>query len=340
MKNERRHRLAQNSLAKFLEKAIHSAQGHSATITRLVLVFAIALLLLLLWRTFASKNKQGFYNDMKQLATFHMSELDEEQFDTTVQSYITKYPSGVNNATVSLLIGDIYFNRAFATLAEGNRDQAIARYETALEFYTIADKFQFKQQDSAESAVWGLAQTNAALAMLKGDNYLDAAKSSYERLCKTWPEGVHFELATEQLNWLNRRVMASFPEKYRQSDPDLFAPNLQVPDLTQPIGDLDTTITPGDFLGDFSGDLQSIDLQSLLDRLGTEVETEEFDPGLTLPDEPASQEVPANQGEPVYQEELASQEEPTHQEEPIALETQETHQDPEELQNSEADATP
>ena len=294
MKNERRHKLAQNSLAGFLEKTINSAQEHSATMTRLVLVLVIAVLLLLLWQTFASKNKRGFYNDMKQLAAFNTLELDEGQFDNTVKSYITKYPSGVNNATVSLLIGDIYFNRASATLAEGKRDQAIAHYETALEYYTTANKFQFKQQESAESAVWGLAQTNAALAALKeGGDYLVAAKSSYERLCKTWPDGVRYELATEQGNWLNRLVMAEFPEKYRQSDPALFAPNLNAPDLTQPTGDLDTTITPGDLQGN---------LQSLLDRLGTESETQEYDPVLILP-EPVNQEEPVSQETPQESEE-------------------------------------
>jgi len=270
MKNERRHKLAQNSLASFLEKTVNSAQEQSATITRLVLVLVIALLLLLLWRTFASKNKLGFYNDIKQLTAINMSELDEEQFNNTVKSYITKYPSGVNNATVSLLIGDIYFNRAFTTLTEGKRNQAMILYETALGYYTTADQFQFKLQDSAESAVWGLAQTHAALAILKEDNFLDAAKNSYERLCKTWPDGVHYELATERLNWLNRSVMTDFPEKYRQSDPILFAPNMQIPDTTQPIGGLDTTITPGELQGD------------LLDPAVTEGETQEqqYDAGL------------------------------------------------------------
>jgi len=247
MKNERRHKLAQNSLANFLEKTINSAQDHSATITRLVVVLLIAMFLLLAWQIFASKNKQGFYNDIKQLTAMSMSELDEEQFENTIKSSIVKYPSGVNNATVSLILGDIYFNRAYATLASGKRDQAIAHYEAALEYYTTADKFQFKQQESAESAVWGLAQTQDALATLKEGDFLDTAKSSYERLCKTWPDSVHYELATEQLNWLNRSVTAAFPSQYRQSDPVLFAPDLKIPDITEPFGNIDTTIAPGDF---------------------------------------------------------------------------------------------
>ena len=295
MKNERRHKLAQNSLAGFLEKTINSAQDHSATIMRLVLVLVIAVLLLLLWQTFASKNKKGFYNDVKQLAAFNMLELDEGQFDNTVKSYVTKYPTGVNNATVSLLIGDIYFNRASATLAEGKRDQAIAHYETALGYYTTADKFQFKQPDSAESAVWGLAQTNEALAALKEGDFLTAAKTYYERLCKTWTEGARFELATEQLISLNRPNIDTFLVKYRQSDPVLFAPNMQTPDVTEPTGNIDTTITPGDFQGDF---------QSLLDRLGTEGETPKFDPGLLL-QEPETQEKP--QEEPATSESEESQ---------------------------------
>jgi tetratricopeptide (TPR) repeat protein len=291
MKNERRQKLAKNDLVNILENTINSAKEHSAIITRLVLVLVIAILLLLLWRMFAAKNKQDFYNDLKQLTTFNMSGLDGEQFDNTIKSYVTKYPSGSNNATVSLLIGDIYLNRATVALAEGKRDEAITHYETALGYYTIADRFQFKQQDSAESAVWGLAQTNVALAALKEGDYMDAAKSAYERLCKTWPDGVRYELASEQLNWLNRLVMANFPEKYRQSDPVLFAPDLHIPDMTEPIGDFDTTITPGDF---------QIDLQSLLDRLATEGETQEFDAGLTLSEseEPETHETPQDSGEP------------------------------------------
>jgi len=281
MKNERRHKLAQNSLARFIEKTINSAKEQSATIMLFVMVLLLAVGLFLAWQFFASKNKQGFYNDMKQLAAFNMAELDKKQIDDHIKSYITKYPSGVNNATVSLLIGDVYFTRASATLAEGKREKAIDHFETALGYYTTADMFPFKQQDSAERAVWGLAQSNAALAVLKEGDYMNAAKVSYERLCKTWPDGVRYELATERLNWLTRPIMVDFPAKYRQSDPVLFAPDLKIPEMTEPSDNIDTTIIPGDF-------------QPPLDGMSTEGEMQEFDPALELPETPQDSKEPQN----------------------------------------------
>ena len=286
MKNEQRHKLGQNTLASMLENGVNNIKDHSTTIMRLVLVILIAVLIFLIWRNFDTRNKRDFSNDIKQLAAYDFSALDAEQFDSVINDYVKKYPSGANNATASILIGDIYFNQAADVLAKGERDKAIAAYETALQYYTTADKFQFKrnQQDLAESAVWGLAQTNAALAALKEGDYFAASKDSFEKLCKTWPDGIYYELAAPQLEWLNRSVMATFPEKYRQTDPMLFAPNIQTPETTSPVGDIDTTMTPGDI------DMQ---MQSFLENLGQagkDGEQPAFDPGLTLPEEQESQE--------------------------------------------------
>jgi tetratricopeptide (TPR) repeat protein len=274
MKNEHRHKLSQNSLARILENRINDIKGHSATISRLVLVLLIAVLILMIWRNFDAGNKRGFYTDIKQLAAFDMTAFDAEQFDSVIKDYVKRYPSGANNANVSLLIGNIYFNYAADSLAKGERDKAVADYETALQYYTTADKFGFKQQDLAEGAVWGLAQTNEVLATLKEGDFFDVAKDSYQKLCTTWPDGKYYELATRQLDWLNRPVAGTFPTQYRQSDPALFAPNMQTPEITSPVGEIDTTITPGDF-----------DTQSLLD-LGKDSEMPDFDPGLVLPEEP------------------------------------------------------
>ena len=282
MKNERRQHLSQNSLARLLENNVNQIKDHSTTIMRLVLVILIAVLIFMIWRNFDTKNKRDFHNDVKQLATYDFSALDAEQFDIEIQKYVTKYPSGLNNATVSLWIGDIYINQAADALAKGERDKAVADYETALQYYTTADKFQLKQQDLAESAVWGLAQTNAALAALKEGDYFDAAKDAYQRLCETWPDGTYHELAAPQLDWLNRPVMANFPTQYRQADPVLFAPNMQTPETTEPLDGIDTTFTPGD-----------IDFQSLIDNyrpVDSDSETPDFDPDLTLPEDQESQE--------------------------------------------------
>lgn len=284
MKNERRQQLAQNSLASILENAVNNLKDHSATIVRLLLVFLIAVLIFMIWRNFDARNKRDFYNDIKQLTEYDFAVLDTEQFNNVINDYVKKYPSGGNNATVSILIGDIYFNQAADALAKGDRDASITAYETALQYYTIADKFQFKknQQDLAESAVWGLAQTNIALAALKEGGFFAAAKDSFDRLCKTWPDGTYYELAAGQLEWLDRPVMETFLTKYRQADPVLFAPNLQTPETTSPLGGLDTTITPGDF-----------DIQSFLDNLRQESPDGElpvYDPGFTLPEEQGSQE--------------------------------------------------
>ncbi len=283
MKNERRHKLSQNSLARILENSVSQTKTHSATIMRIVMVILIAVLIVLVWRKFATGNRLDFYNDIRQLSSYNSATLDAKQFDNVAQDYLKKYPSGANHATISLLIGDVYFNQAFQALTEGKRDEAIAGYEKALEFYTTADKFNLKQQDLAESAVWGLAQTNESLAALKEGEYIVDAKGLYERLCKTWPDGAYHELAAPQLQWLNRPLAGSFLTQYRDADPKLFVPDLKTPETTGPLGNLDTTITPGD------------DIQSLLDRFQTEDGTPSFDPGLTLPEdqkpeEPAQQE--------------------------------------------------
>jgi hypothetical protein len=176
-------------------------------------------------------------------------------------------------------MGDILYIRASDFLVQGKREPAIRDFEKALEYYTVADNFQFKQQDSAESAVWGLAQTNEALAALKEGEYLGAAKDSYQRLCETWPEGIHFGLATQQLNWLNRPIAVTFLEKYRTSDPGIFVPNMQIPDMTSPDGDLATTIVPNESPSFVTPDTDDV-------TPDTEGETEkEFDAGLTMPEE-------------------------------------------------------
>ena len=279
MKNERRHKLSQNDLAQIIENYVNTIKDHSVTIMRAIMFVLIAVLLFLIWRYFASGNMAVFHNDLKQLVAYNVSALSAEDFDKIILEYTTKYPSGENNARVSLVIGDIYINRASVALAEGNREQAIANYEAALKYYSTADKFPFKKQEQefAERAVWGFAQTNEALAALKEGEYLAAAKDAYERLCKTWPNSEHRENAAWQLAWLNRPVVGTFPAQYRQADPILFAPRMQTPETTSPAG-LDTTILPG-------GD---VDLDSILKNLSARVSSPEassgdapvYDPGL------------------------------------------------------------
>jgi len=105
----------------------------------------------------------------------------------------------------------------------------------------------FDFNDLAENAVWGLAQTHEVLATLKEGDFYDAARDLYQRLCTTWPDGAFYELAVQQLDWLNRPVAETFPVQYRQADPALFAPKMQPQEITSPEGEIDTTITPGDF---------------------------------------------------------------------------------------------
>jgi len=291
MKNERRQKLAKNSLATILENSVNNIKEQSATITRLILVILIAVLIVVLWRKFTTGNIRDFYNDKKQLIAYDMSVLDADKFGEIVNTYIKKYPTGVNNATISLLIGDIYFNYASGALAKGDREKAIANFEMALQYYTTADKFQFKQQDLAESAVLGLAQTNESLAVLQeGDNFT-VAKVLYERLCKTWPDGAWQELASRQLDWLNRPVAEAFLEKYRYADPALFAQDMKTTETIEPGGTIDTTISPGE-----------INIQSLIDNIQAERTGDEvpiFEPGLTLPEEQPQAEAQENVPEPV-----------------------------------------
>jgi len=245
MKNERRQK--QNELAAFIENGITQLKPQASNILRGVMLVLIIVLLFMIWRTFSSKNTLDFYNDVRHLSSFNLLTIDAEQFDSVITEYTTKYPSGANHAHVSLLIGSLYFHKAGEFRENGKRDEAIVTFEKALEYYTTADKFNLRQQDLAEKAVWGIAQTNDVLASLKEGDYLATAIAQYERLCKTWPDGECIELATEQLQLLKRPSTNAFVVSYRNANPMLFAPDLQTPDITAPGGGIDSTITPGGF---------------------------------------------------------------------------------------------
>lgn len=272
MKNERRQKKTQNDLAQILENGILRIKPHSATIMRSVMIILIFVLLFFVGQRLVTGNKTDFYNDVKQLTAFNMLTSDAEQFENVVKEYTTKYPSGVNHAHVSLLIGNLYFNKATDSLNNAKRNDAVAGYEKALEFYTAADNFHLKQQDLAENAVWGIAQANEALASLKEGDFQAVAIAQYERLCETWPDGVYKELAAEQLQLLQRPGMNSFMREYRNSNPSLFAPDMQTTDNTSP-GGLDTTITPG-----------NVDFGSMFSIPENNESEIEFEPGLTVLD--------------------------------------------------------
>ena len=284
MKNERRQKQVKNSLATFIENSITQIKPQATNILHGVVIALICVLLFTIWRQFSSKNTLDFYNDVRHLSSFNLLTVDTEQFDSTITEYTTKYPSGANHAHVSLLIGNLYFLKSGEPLGSGKRDEAIATFEKALEFYTTADKFNLKQQDLAENAAWGVAQTNEALASLKEGDYLATAIAQYERLCKTWPNGVYTELAAEQLQLLKRPDTGTFLVAYRNSNPTLFAPDLQTPDITAPDGGIDSTITPGGFDPGLILETPSGD--------GTEVEVE---PGLTTEPVPAPETAEAPQ---------------------------------------------
>ena len=282
MKNERRQKQVKNELAAIIENGITQLKPQGANILRGVMLALIIVLLFMVWRTFSSKNTVDFHNDVRHLSSFNLLTVDAEQFESTITEFTTKYPSGANHAHVSLLIGNLYFLKAGESLGSGKRDEAIATFEKALEYYTTADKFNLKQQDLAENAAWGVAQTNEALAPLKEGDYLATAIVQYERLCKTWPDGVYTELAAEQLQLLNRPDMKTFMVSYRNANPMLFAPDLQTPDITAPGGGIDSTIIPGGF----------VDPGMILETPsgdGTEVE---FDAGLTTEPAPETEESP------------------------------------------------
>ena len=278
MKNERRQK--QNELAALIENGITKVKPQATNILRGVMLALICVLLFVIWRQFSSKNTLDFYNDIRHLNSFNLLTIDAEQFDSTIKEYTTKYPSGANNAHVSLLIGNLYFFKACESLGNGKRDEAIATFEKSLEYYTTADKFNLKQQDLAEKAAWGIAQTNEALASLKEGDYLATAIAQYERLCKTWPDGECTELATEQLQLLKRSGTSAFLVSYRNANPMLFAPDLQTPDITAPDGEIDRTITPGGF-----------DPGMILETPPGDATEVEFESGLTVEPTPEAEEI-------------------------------------------------
>ena len=289
MKNEQRKKNTQNELAQMIEGGIGRIKPHSAMIMRAIMIILIAVLLFLVWQKFAAGNRTDFHNDIKQLTnSYNLSTMSDEQLETLVTTYTTKYPSGANNAHISLLLGNICYNIGSTARTQGDREKAVAHYEKSLEYYQTADSASLKQRDLAESAVWGLAQSNEVLASLKEGKYSEEAVGAYARLLEKWPSGIYADLAKQRSDFLKRPGVAAFMTKYRESDAKEFAPNFQIPGSTEPSGDIDTTIIPGGF-----------ETGGLLGSPENNESEIEHDPGLTLtkPEEPTTDE-PATVSEP------------------------------------------
>ena len=273
MKKDQRQKRPHNDLAQILENGIEQIKPHSATIMRTIMFVLIVVAIFWGWQWLSAGNKADFFHDVMQLTNSSRRDLDDDYLENLVKTYLTKYPSGANHAHINLLFGNIYFNRAGMAREDGNRDQAVANYEKALGFFQTAHTFGLRQQDLAETAVWGLAQTNEALASLKEGDYFNDAIGYYNLLLEKWPSGIFSEVRQQQHTFLKRPGTMLFTEKYRLADARKFAPDFQIPGMNAPMDNIDTTMFPGDF---------NLELLSPLLR---DNETQiEYDPGFTFID--------------------------------------------------------
>jgi len=229
MKKDRRHQLAQNSLAKWLEKNIEAIKPHSSLISRVVIGLLLVVLVFTVWQHFNRGNQAGFSQDLATAILFGVDDPSQ------LAPMLSKYPTGVEHAQFQILFAEVSLRQAEFQLTT-KREEAKENLKNAQESFQTALKW-LKSPEFQDRCHWGLARTHEVLAAVQEGNDLEEAQKLYEQLAGN-EKSVYYQLAKDRQEILNRSwvpVFLASSQKFQPKDdllPD-FDPTIQPPETSE-----------------------------------------------------------------------------------------------------------
>jgi len=249
MKSERRQDLAENYLARWISSLFEKIAPYQNIIYWTILsILVVVCVGMILSRISASNRSKAWSEYLTALGTQNVEQLE---------GLLDVYTAGEVAARVRVSAGEIHL-REGCQLIFRDRNVAQETLEKALGLFLAADSLVSKGNELVEQVAYNLAQTYEVLAIVRTDqDDLTQAKQSYEKIVKTWSEGVYTKTAEERLALLNSQAAQRFY--------DYYVANPQEPATVQ--SPIDVSIDPSEPFT-MPGDL------NLEERLGMPVEFE------------------------------------------------------------------
>jgi len=204
MKSERRHELEKNELAAWLNTAIEKIRPYSTAILGGVLMVAIVVLAVRWWGVI-SQQKSGdawgsYFN------AFYSGEPAPSEYDKIAEQYPATTVGQVAQLTAADVRTAMACDQLFTQKSLGQQElrRAVDDYLKVLQ-HASNDMIQ-------QRATFGLARSKEAL----GD--VDDALANYEKVVKTWPEGVYTGWAKQRIDDLKRRSSREFYDKFAKAE--------------------------------------------------------------------------------------------------------------------------
>ena len=210
MKKDRRHKLPQNDLAKWLEAKIEAVKANSSIIFTLLLGILLILTVYSAWQWLGKSNKAGFSQDVAVAVLFGSE--DSEQ----LAQMLIKYPKGNEHAHFQLLAAEILVMQGERAMLS-DRNDAKTKLEKALEGLLTA-LAQANEPLLVDRIQWNTAKTYEILSAVREGNDLDEAKKLYEILAAK-DNSVFTQLAKNQLEAINRPWTTAFLTASRKYQP-------------------------------------------------------------------------------------------------------------------------
>lgn len=195
MKSERRHDLAENSLAKWLGSRLEQTAPYQSSIYWVIVVVLVVICVSMLWNRYSTSSQSKAWSEYVSA----LNAQDETQF----QALIDNYPSGPIGVRARVSAGEMLLSNA-CDLVFTDREQALPKLEKALGYFLSAERLLFSPTgELAQQVAYDLAQTYEMLSYLRtGQGDGEKAIEYYEKNAELWPGSVFYLEASKRLELL------------------------------------------------------------------------------------------------------------------------------------------
>lgn len=203
MKSEQRHELQQNSLARWLERAVEWCQVNAPLLLGIVIGAAIVIGGISYFR----------YQSESRTADEWTQFFNAAQRDDTIklQSIGTKFAGDTPGQLANLLLAD-------AALASGVELMSSDRQEAETKLNDAKNRYAEVRQVASEPlikqrAIFGLARYYESVGLL------DESIKEYQTIAKDWPDGPFTEISKRKIEYLQFPSTQAFAKWYRDHKP-------------------------------------------------------------------------------------------------------------------------
>lgn len=213
MKRERRHELHTNILALWVSRAIEWAKPRVNSILAVVLLVAVVVAAVTLWRRHSTSGTQDAWDALN-----HAVQVRNNPDPAIIEKLTDEFSYSDIVPWAAITAADMYLQQGCDEILR-DKGKANQLLQKALENYNMV-LAQSQLDPLRERATFGLARCYEALSgTRRAENELQKAIESYETVVKTWPKGAYVAQATRRLEELRLPDTKRFYDKLAQYDP-------------------------------------------------------------------------------------------------------------------------